>query len=144
MGHFIHRHAQGHAHALMCARGKELLNGGITTNVGRPPYGALNENARCACRKANMSICTWTRSTRNWDTESKKTTIARAAAAGPGETVLMHMHWQGFSPDSIKQIRKKLAKKNVQLCRAYRGTYARGPIEKLRKTFHHRWLAESR
>lgn len=77
-----------------------------------------------------MSIWTWTRSTLDCDTKRKKTIIARAAAAGPGETVLMHMHWHGFSPDSIKQIRDKLAKKNVKLCRAYRGTDTRGPVEK--------------
>lgn len=132
-GQWVISHTATHKdmRTLSCAQGaKELLDGGIKTNVGRPPYGALNENARCAFRKAKMSIWTWTRSTRDWDTKSKKTTIARAAAAGPGETVLMHMHWDGFSPDSIKQIRDKLAKKNVQLCRAYRGTDARGPIEK--------------
>lgn len=132
-GQWVISHTATHQdmRTLSCAAGaKELLGGGVSTNVGRPPYGAINENVRCAFRTAKMSIWTWTRSTRDWDTKSKATTIARAAAAGPGETVLMHMHWQGFTPDSIRQIRDKLAKKNVKLCRAYRGTDVRGPLER--------------
>ena len=132
-GQWVINHTATHPdmRTLSCAAGaKELTGGGIATNVGRPPYGAINDNVRCAFKKAHMSIWTWTRSTRDWDVKSKKITISRAAAAGPGETVLMHMHWYGFTPDSISQIRDRLGQKHVKLCRAYRGADGRGTIEK--------------
>ncbi|MFF5792160.1 polysaccharide deacetylase family protein [Paeniglutamicibacter sp. NPDC012692] len=132
-GQWVISHTATHPdmRALSCAAGaKELTGGGIATNVGRPPYGAINDNVRCAFKKAHMSIWTWTRSTRDWDVKSKKITISRAAAAGPGETVLMHMQWYGFTPNSIEQIRDRLGKKNVKLCRAYHGADGHGAVEK--------------
>lgn len=132
-GQWIISHTATHPdmRALSCAAGaKELTRGGIATNVGRPPYGAINDNVRCAFKKAHMSIWTWTRTTRDMDVKSKKITISRAAAAGRGETVLMHMHWYGFSPNSIAQIRDRLGKKKVNLCRAYRGADGHGAIKK--------------
>lgn len=132
-GQWVISHTATHPdmRTLSCAAGaKELTRSGVATNVGRPPYGGINDNVRCAFKKADMSLWTWTRSTRDWDVKNKKTTIARASAAGPGETVLMHMHWHGFSPDSIAQIRDRLNKKNVKLCRAYHGAKGSGPVRK--------------
>ena len=42
----------------------------------------------------------------------------------------MHMHWYGFSPNSIAQIRDRLGKKKVNLCRADRGADGHGAIKK--------------
>ena len=75
-----------------------------------------------------MKIWTWTHDTLDWMVRSKQTTVARAGAAKRGDTVLMHMQWEGFTPDSVRQIRNRLSDRGIGLCRAYHGKDGRGAV----------------
>lgn len=132
-GQWVINHSVSHPdlRTLTCTAAAAQLRGtGVRTNYGRPPYGAIDAGVRCAYAKVGMKIWTWTRDTLDWSTKSKSTTIARASAAKPGDTVLMHMAWQGFAPDSIRRIKSGLDRRGVKLCRAYHGVNGIGPIER--------------
>lgn len=132
-GQWVINHSVSHPdlRKLSCARGAQELRGtGVRTNFGRPPYGAINDNVRCAYATVDMGIWTWTRDTLDWMVRSKTVTVQKAGAAKPGDTVLMHMQWEGFSPDSIRQISGRLKDRGVGLCRSYHGTDGRGPVAK--------------
>lgn len=130
-GQWVINHSISHPdlRSLSCSKAAAQLRGsGVRTNVGRPPFGAINANVLCAYNKAGMAIWTWSRDTVDWKVKSQAITVARASAAKRGDTVLMHMQWQGFAPDSIGQINSNLNKRGVKLCRAYRGTDGKGAV----------------
>lgn len=130
-GQWVINHSANHVdlRRLSCTQGaRELRGTGVRTNYGRPPYGAINSNVRCAYARADMKIWTWTHDTLDWMVRSKQTTVARAGAAKRGDTVLMHMQWEGFTPDSIRQIRNRLSDRGIGLCRAYHGKDGRGAV----------------
>ncbi|MFF5792017.1 SH3 domain-containing protein [Paeniglutamicibacter sp. NPDC012692] len=130
-GQWVINHSISHPdlRKLSCAAAARQLGGsGVHTNFGRPPYGAIDASVTCAYAKVGMAIWTWSRDTMDWSVKSKSITVARASAAKPGDTVLMHMQWYGFAPDSIRQINKNLNKRGVKLCRAYHGTDGTGAV----------------
>ena len=130
-GQWVINHSVNHVdlRRLSCTQGaRELRGTGVRTNYGRPPYGAINSNVRCAYSRADMKIWTWTHDTLDWMVRSKQTTVARAGAAKRGDTVLMHMQWEGFTPDSVRQIRNRLSDRGIGLCRAYHGKDGRGAV----------------
>lgn len=132
-GQWVINHSVNHLdlRKLTCAQGAAELRGtGVRTNYGRPPYGAINASVRCAYARADMKIWTWTHDTLDWMVRSKQITVDRAGAAKRGDTVLMHMQWEGFTPDSIRQIRNRLSHRGISLCRAYHGTDGRGAVAK--------------
>ena len=130
-GQWVINHSVSHPDLrnMSCAAAAAQLGGtGVHTNFGRPPYGAIDASVRCAYDRVGMAIWTWSRDTLDWSVKSKSITVARASAARPGETVLMHMQWYGFAPDSLRQIKANLAKRGVNVCRAYRGSDGAGAI----------------
>lgn len=130
-GQWVINHSISHPdlRPLSCLQaGAQLSGSGVHTNFGRPPYGAIDASVRCGYDSRGMGIWTWTRDTRDWEAKSKSITVARAGAAVPGDTVLMHMQWYGFSPDALKQIKAKLAQRGVNVCRAYHGTDGVGAV----------------
>ncbi|MGL3805280.1 SH3 domain-containing protein [Paeniglutamicibacter sp. R2-26] len=132
-GQWVINHSVSHPdlRALSCAAAARQLGGsGVHTNFGRPPYGAIDASVLCAYARVGMAIWTWSRDTLDWSVKSKAITVARASAAKPGDTVLMHMQWHGFAPDSLRQINKNLGKRGVKLCRAYRGSDGTGAVAK--------------
>ena len=130
-GQWVINHSVSHPdlrHMSCAAAAAQLGGSGVHTNFGRPPYGAIDASVRCAYDRVGMAIWTWSRDTLDWSVKSKSITVARAAAARPGDTVLMHMQWYGFAPDSMRQIKANLAKRGVNVCRAYRGSDNAGAI----------------
>ncbi|WP_334123127.1 SH3 domain-containing protein [Glutamicibacter sp.] len=130
-GQWVINHSISHPdlRPLSCRQvGTQLGGSGVHTNFGRPPYGAMDGSVRCGYDSRGMAMWTWTRDTEDWKVKSKSITISRASAAAPGDTVLMHMQWYGFSPDSLRQIKANLAKRGVGVCRAYRGSDGAGAI----------------
>lgn len=130
-GQWVINHSVSHPdlRPLSCsAAAAELGGSGVHTNFGRPPYGAIDASVRCAYDRVGMAIWTWSRDTLDWSTKSKSITVARASAARPGDTVLMHMQWQGFAPDSLRQIKANLANRGVGVCRAYHGSDGAGAV----------------
>ena len=130
-GQWVINHSVTHRDltTLTCTGAKnELLGTGVRTNWGRPPFGALDTAARCGYSSIGMKIWTWTVDTRDWQVRNKSITVSRASAARAGDTVLMHMQWQGFAPDSLRQIKSNLAARGLGVCRAYRGTNEIGAV----------------
>ena len=130
-GQWVINHSVSHPdlRRLSCANGAKQLQGtGVRTNWGRPPYGAINDNVRCAYQRADMRIWTWTVDTMDWQVKNKKTIVARASQAKAGDTVLMHMQWQGFDVDAIRQIGNNLGKRGLTVCKAYHGP--KGGVQK--------------
>ncbi|MFL4476387.1 SH3 domain-containing protein [Paeniglutamicibacter sp. MACA_103] len=130
-GQWVINHSVSHPDLryLSCSAAAAQLGGsGVHTNFGRPPYGAIDSSVRCAYDRVGMAIWTWSRDTLDWSTKSKSITVARASAARAGDTVLMHMQWQGFAPDSLRQIKANLANRGLGVCRAYRGTDGTGAV----------------
>ena len=101
---------------------------GAGSNYGRPPYGAVNANVRCGYARAGMKIWLWGTDTMDWTGKTRAQVVAAASAAGAGDSVLMHMAWNGFIPTAIGQIKARLAGRGLKLCRAYRGADNKGPI----------------
>lgn len=130
-GQWVINHSISHPdlRPLSCAQvGKQLGGTGVHTNFGRPPYGAIDGSVSCGYNSRGMAIWTWSRDTKDWETKSKSITVSRASAAVRGDTVLMHMQWQGFAPDSLRQIKANLGKRGIGLCRAYRGSDGAGAV----------------
>lgn|GEM_PF-1956627 len=130
-GQWVINHSISHPdlRPLSCQQaGAQLSGTGVHTNFGRPPYGAVDGSVRCGYDSRGMAMWIWTRDTEDWDVKSKSITISRASAAVPGDTVLMHMQWYGFSPDSLRQIKANLANRGIGVCRAYRGSDGAGSI----------------
>lgn len=130
-GQWVINHSVSHPdlRPLSCQQaGAQLDGSGVHTNFGRPPYGAIDGSVRCGYDSRGMAVWTWSRDTRDWDVKSKSITVSRASAALPGDTVLMHMQWYGFSPDALRQIKANLGARSVGVCRAYRGSDGTGAV----------------
>jgi len=130
-GQWVINHSVSHPdlRPLSCQQvGAQQSGSGVHTNFGRPPYGAVDASVRCGYDSRGMAMWIWTRDTEDWEVKSKSITISRASAASPGDTVLMHMQWYGFSPDSLRQIKANLANRGIGVCRAYRGSDSAGSI----------------
>ena len=109
-------------------RPRNLPGPGAGSNYVRQPYGAVNANVRCGYARAGMKIWLWGTDTMDWTGKTRAQVVAAASAAGAGDSVLMHMAWNGFIPTAIGQIKARLAGRGLKLCRAYRGADNKGPI----------------
>lgn len=131
-GHYVINHSVTHTELTKLSTSgilKELGAPGVTTNMGRPPYGSINSTVNAAYALKGMYQWLWDVDTRDWENRSKTTTIYNAVhMAKPGSTVLMHMEWYGFSPDSLRQIKAGLATRGLNVCRPYRGYDNAGPV----------------
>lgn len=124
-GHYVINHSVSHlelttlSYSSMVA---QLGSPGVVTNIGRPPYGSVNATVNAAYAAKGMYQWLWDVDTRDWENRSKSVTIYNAVyLARAGSTVLMHMRWYGFSPDSLRQIKTGLANRGLNVCRPYRG-----------------------
>lgn len=102
---------------------KELGAPGIVTTYGRPPYGAYNNTVKSAYAAVGMKIWTWTVDTNDWRGKSRASVVSYVTStAKAGDTVLMHMQWNGFSGTAIRDMKKGLEAKGLKVCRNYDGT----------------------
>lgn len=124
-GHYVINHSVTHAELTRLSTSgilRELSSPGVATNIGRPPFGAVNTTVNSAYALKGMYQWFWDVDTRDWENKSKTTTIYNAVhMARAGSTVLMHMQWYGFSPDSLRQIKAGLAARGLGVCRPFRG-----------------------
>ena len=132
-GQYVINHSVTHPNdlrKLSCdAVARELGSPGVVTNFGRPPYGGIDSTVRCGYKKVGMKPWLWTGSTGDWMGKSKSEIVSAAArVAKPGATILMHMEYKGFNPETISKIKAKLGKRGLKLCRAYRGLDNKGAI----------------
>lgn len=118
------------------------ISGTAVSNYGRPPYGGVNAKVRGAYASVSsydrdgMRIWPWDVDTLDWQKlengsrpSSALITKRAVKAADEGETVLMHMQHNGFNAKTMKAIAKGLAKKGLELCRAWHGEDREGVLE---------------
>ena len=92
------------------------------SGVMRPPYGDINMRVRKVLAAEGIRAWNWTVDTRDWDDKPQVEVVKYVIeTAKPGDTVLMHMPWNAFNPEAIRQIKAGLTKRNVGLCQAYVG-----------------------
>ncbi len=96
---------------------------GVVTTYGRPPYGGYNSTVASAYAAKGMRIWIWDVDTNDWRGKSASEVVSYTVnVAGPGDSVLMHMHWNGFNASAITGIQSGLAARGIQLCRNFPGT----------------------
>lgn len=124
-GHWVFNHSVSHpdlrklSYSLVL---KELGKPGVRSSFGRPPYGAYNSTVKKAYKAKKMKIWMWTVDTNDWRGKSRQSVVSHVINnTRKGDTVLMHMQWNGFSATAIKQMKAGLKKKGVKLCRNYDG-----------------------
>lgn len=84
---------------------------GVTPLYLRPPYGDVSKKQR---KHLDMPLAFWDVDTEDWKTRSTRLTVASAAAARPGDIVLMHdIH--SSTVDAVPAIIKKLQKRGFHL-----------------------------
>ena len=95
----------------------------MVTNYGRAPYGATNIRVRSAYKAKGMRIWLWNVDTNDWRGKSR-TSVVRYVVHNThrGQTVLMHMQWNGFSGTALRQIKSGLATKGLKVCRNHHRT----------------------
>lgn len=86
-------------------------SGGTKPVFLRPPYGDLLRSQRAT---VSMPLALWDVDTLDWKTRSTKATIKSAAAAKPGDIVLMHDIHES-TVEAVPQIVKKLQAKGIHL-----------------------------
>lgn len=122
-GHWVFNHSVSHPdlRTLSYSRVlKELGKPGVRSSYGRPPYGAHNASVRKAYKAKNMKLWLWTVDTNDWRGKSRSSVVSYVIKnTRKRDTVLMHMQWNGFSGEAIKQMKSGLLKKGVKLCRNY-------------------------
>lgn len=121
LGHYVFNHSVSHPQLTNLSRSaviRELGAPGIVTTYGRPPYGAYNATVRSAYDAVGMRIWLWNVDTNDWKGKSSSQLISYVVAnADAGDTVLMHMQWNGFNASSVKAMRDGLAAKGIGMCR---------------------------
>ena len=91
---------------------------GDVTTCGRGTYGAYNATTKRAYAAGSMKIWTWTVDTNDWRGKSSSQLVSYVVNnARKGDTVLMHMQWNGFNKSTVKKIKSGLSKKGVKLCK---------------------------
>lgn len=86
-------------------------SGGTRAVFLRPPYGDLLRSQR---GQVTMPLALWDVDTLDWKTRSTKATVRAAAAAQPGDIVLMHDIHES-TVRAVPQIVKKLRAKGIHL-----------------------------
>jgi peptidoglycan-N-acetylglucosamine deacetylase len=135
-GHYVFNHSVSHPNLTglsPAAIRRQLSAPGVVTNYGRPPYGAVNAKVRAAYRAKGMRIWLWNVDTNDWRGRSRSALVRYVVRnTDAGQTVLMHMQWNGFSGQALRAMRSGLAKRGIKVCRNYPGTAPAKPRGQLR------------
>lgn len=95
----------------------------VTTDYGRPPYGATNKKVAEAYASVGMRQWLWNVDTNDWRSGKTRSIVVNYVGknACAGCTVLMHMQHKGFHPSAIEQMDVKIRARGLHTCRAFRG-----------------------
>lgn len=82
-----------------------------------PPYGAADARVERVVNEAGQKLWQWNLDTQDWTKLTKAQVIYSVVTESqPGDTVLMHLKWNGFSTDAIHQMKDGLAAQGIELC----------------------------
>jgi peptidoglycan/xylan/chitin deacetylase (PgdA/CDA1 family) len=120
-GHWVINHSVSHPDYTTLSTSSiyyQLGSPGVVTSYGRPPYGAVNERVRNAFATKGMRIWLWNVDTNDWRGKTRSQVVSYVVTyAKPGNTVLMHMHWNGFNTTALSSMKSGLAAKGIGVCR---------------------------
>ena len=132
-GHYVFNHSVSHPDLTTLSYSgvqRQLGAPGVVTTYGRPPYGAINSTVRSAYSSVGMKPWLWNVDTNDWRGKSGSELISHVSAnARAGDSVLMHMQWNGFNRTVLSGIKSGLAKRGIGVCRNYPGTTPVRPAE---------------
>lgn len=84
----------------------------------RPPYGAADARVKAVIAAAGVHLWQWSLDTEDWLKKPADQVVEEVSTeAQPGDTVLMHLQWNGFSTEAIARMKAGLAARGVALCR---------------------------
>lgn len=114
----------------------------VASRYVRAPYGAYD--ARVLQVMHNMPtprrLWLWSVDTRDWTGKSQTQVVNYVLRnARSGDTVLMHMQWNGFSPQALERMVQGLRQRGHPVCRTYRGHDYRGDVLKTRHWFYRQY-----
>lgn len=90
----------------------------------RPPYGAADARVKQVIAATGVHLWQWSLDTEDWLKKPADQVVDEVSTeAQPGDTVLMHLQWHGFSTDAITRMKAGLAARGIELCRNT------GPVE---------------
>lgn len=104
----------------------------VASRYVRPPYGSYNQRVLWVMETMYVPkrMWLWSVDTRDWTGKSKRQVVNYTVRnTRPGDTVLMHMQWNGFSVPALREMVNGLNNRGIGVCRAYRGWDYRGPVE---------------
>ncbi|RMB61845.1 polysaccharide deacetylase family protein [Tessaracoccus antarcticus] len=120
-GHYVFNHSISHPDLTTLSYAgvvKQLGAPGVVTTYGRPPYGAWNSTVKKAYDAVGMKIWIWNVDTNDWKGKSQSEVVNYVVAnAKAGNSVLMHMQWNGFSGSALRAMKSGLAAKGISVCR---------------------------
>ena len=120
-GHYVFNHSITHPNLTKVSYAtavRELGSPGIVTTYGRPPYGAYNSTVQKAYDAVGMRVWTWNLDTLDWHGKTSEELVALVTGrAQPGNSVLLHMQWNGFNTETLTAMRDGLAHRGIGVCR---------------------------
>lgn len=132
-GHYVFNHSVSHPDLTTLSYAgvqRQLGTPGVVTSYGRPPYGAINSTVRSAYASVGMKPWLWNVDTNDWRGKSASELISYVnSTAQPGDSVLMHMQWNGFNATVLSGIKAGLAKRGIGICRNFPGTTPSKPAQ---------------
>ena len=91
------------------------IKGEWTGKVVLHTSGALDATVRRAYRAKGMRVWLWDIDTNDWLGKSRASLVRYVVRnSGKGDTVLMHMQWNGFSGTAIRQMKSGLANRGIK------------------------------
>ena len=120
-GHYVINHSISHPDLRTLSTSSilyQLGSPGVVTSFGRPPYGAVNEKVSNAYATKGMRMWLWTDDTKDWTGLSRTEVVSSVLGnASAGDTVLMHMQWNGFNDTAMSEMKSGLAARGLGVCR---------------------------
>ena len=125
-GHYVFNHSVNHPDLRTLSKSgvmRELGSPGVVTSYGRPPYGAINSTVASGYAAVGMKPWLWNVDTNDWRGRSTSQLISYVSStAKAGDSVLMHMQWNGFNETALAGMKAGLARRGIHVCRNYPGT----------------------
>ncbi|HET8883919.1 MAG TPA: polysaccharide deacetylase family protein [Candidatus Saccharimonadales bacterium] len=112
----------------------------VASRYVRAPYGSYD--ARVLQVMHNMPtprrLWLWSIDTRDWTGKSQNQVVNHVNRyTRDGDTVLMHLQWNGFSPRALERMVLGLRQRGHPVCRTYRGAdhHSSNPVQTTRHWF---------
>lgn len=116
-GHFVYGHSFNHPQFTKSSDAKiraQLKPPSVQGAWMRPPYGAADARVERVVNEAGQQLWQWNLDTQDWTKLTRAQVVYSVVTESePGDTVLMHLTWNGFSTEAIRQMKDGLAARGI-------------------------------